>query len=325
MLVRLLMIAVAALILARNSVLSALGLSALPLAILIGMICGNLVRSEFSGRDTAVLVFSQQQVLRLGIILFGFNISFQQIASIGYQAVLLDILVIVVVLSLGIFAGVKLFRLPRELAVLTSVGSAVCGAAAIMAAEPVVKAKEKDVTVAVATVVVFGTLAMFTYPVIYRFADMEPSAFGIYIGSTVHEVAQAVAAGESVSAEAMNAAVVAKLIRVMLLAPVVIALSMLMFRNTADTGEKRPVPIPWFVFGFIAAAALNSVLVLPETVLDGLKFSAQICLAVAMAALGFKTRWATIRHVGVRPLILSLLLFLTLMLGGFALNLLFYG
>jgi uncharacterized integral membrane protein (TIGR00698 family) len=325
MLIRLLLIAIAATALAQTESFSAIGLSALPLAILMGITYGNVARPANSGRDAAVLAFSQQKLLRLGIILFGFNLSFQQIAAVGYQAILLDMIVITVVLSMGIFVGIRLFGLPREIAILTSVGSAVCGAAAIMATEPVIRAKEQDVTVAVATVVLFGTLAMFSYPVIYSFVGMESSLFGIYIGSTVHEVAQAVAAGQSIGGEAMQNAVVAKLIRVMLLAPVVIVLGSLYFQRAAGSSERRPVPIPWFVFGFIATAALNSVLTLPSIVLEGLQLASQLSLAIAMAALGIKTRWATIRQAGIKPLGLSLVLFVVLMLGGYGLNVLFYG
>lgn len=325
MLIRLLIIAFAATALAQTESLTAIGLSALPLAILMGITYGNVAKPECRGRDAAVLTFSQQKLLRLGIVLFGFNLSFQQIASVGYQAILLDLLVIAIVLSLGIAIGIRVFRLPREVAVLTSVGSAVCGAAAIMATEPVIRARERDVTVAVATVVLFGTLAMFSYPVIYSFVGMEPSLFGIYIGSTVHEVAQAVAAGQSIGGEAMQNAVVAKLIRVMLLAPVVIVLGSLFFRRDAAAGARQPVPIPWFVFGFIATAALNSLVTLPAALLEGLQLASQLSLAIAMAALGIKTRWATIRQAGIKPLALSLVLFVVLMVGGFGLNVLFYG
>lgn len=325
MLIRLLLIALIATTLAQTATLTAIGLSALPLAILMGIGYGNLARPAYRDRDATMLAFCQQKLLRLGIILFGFNLSFQQIASVGYQAILLDMLVIAIVLGLGIVVGMRVFRLPREVAVLTSVGSAICGAAAIMATEPVMRARERDVTVAVATVVLFGTLAMFSYPVIYSFAGMDPSLFGIYIGSTVHEVAQAVAAGQSIGGEAMRNAVVAKLIRVMLLAPVVLVLGSLMFRQVAGPGERRPIPVPWFVFGFIAAAAFNSVVVLPAPVLEGLQLTSQLSLAIAMAALGIKTRWATIRQAGTGPLALSLVLFIVLMVGGYGLNRLFYG
>lgn len=326
MLIRLLLMAAAALALARTAQLSALGLSALPLAIVLGILYGNLSRRPASGRDAAVLAFSQQKLLRLGIILFGFNLSFQQIAAIGWPVLLIDALVIAVVLSVGILAGTRLFGLSREVAVLTSVGSAVCGAAAVMATEPVVRARERDVTVAVATVVLFGTLAMFSYPLIFARLNIEAGVFGIYVGSTVHEVAQAVAAGQSIGEEAMRNAVVAKLIRVMLLAPVVMLLGAWMLRRVEpDSADRAPLPMPWFVLGFVAAAALNSLVVLPAIVLESLQWLSQGSLALAMAALGYKTRWRTIRQAGLRPLGLALLLFVLLMGGGLALNLYFYG
>lgn len=326
MLIRLPLLAAAALLLASTAQLSALGLSALPLAILLGILLGNLEHRSPSARDAAVLAFSQQKLLRLGIILFGFNLSFQQIVAIGWPVLLIDALVIAVVLSVGIVVGTRCFGLSREVAVLTSVGSAVCGAAAVMAVEPVVRARERDVTVAVATVVLFGTLAMFSYPLIFARLNIDAAVFGIYVGSTVHEVAQAVAAGQSIGEEAMRNAVVAKLIRVMLLAPVVMLLAAWMLRRVeVDSADRAPLPLPWFVLGFIAAAALNSLVALPPLVLDSLQWLSQGALALAMAALGYKTRWQTIRQAGLRPLGLALLLFVLLMGGGLALNLCFYG
>lgn len=328
MLIRLILIAMAATALAQTSTFSAIGLSALPLAILMGMTYGNMARPTLSVRGASVLMFSQQKLLRLGIILFGFNLSFQQIVSVGWQAIVIDISVIAVVLGLGTWLGIRVFRLPREVAVLTSVGSAICGAAAVMATEPVVRAREQDVTVAVATVVLFGTLAMFSYPVIYALVGQDPALFGIYIGSTVHEVAQAIAAGEAIGGEAMQTAVVTKLIRVMLLAPVVILLGGLMFRQAESglaRGSWRSIKLPWFVFGFIGTACINSVVDLPVRVLEGLQLTSQLALALAMAALGIKTRWHTIRAAGTRPLLLSLVLFVVLMFGGYGLNLFFYG
>ncbi|ABC31412.1 predicted membrane protein [Hahella chejuensis KCTC 2396] len=319
MLIRLVALAVCAILLAQLPFIAALGLSALPLASLLGLLYGAAATHD-THSDVAILNFCQQKLLRLGIILFGFNLSFQQIAAIGWRTVLLDAVVIISVLSTGIYLGVKLLRLPKEIATLTAIGSAVCGAAAIMAAEPVVRAKEQDVAVAVGTVVVFGTMAMFIYPVIYRFTLMEPSLFGIYIGSTVHEVAQAVAAGQSISGEAMQFAVVAKLVRVMLLAPVIIALSALLFRAPAGASSQTKIAIPWFVFGFIAAAAVNSLITLPEFVLESLRWTAQIALTLAMTALGVKTRWSAIRQAGIRPIALSCILFIVLLGGGFGLN-----
>lgn len=315
-------IAIAALLMAQVPAVAHLGLSALPLAILLGVIYGHFNHQAPSVREQAFTNFCQQRLLRTGIILFGFSLSFQQIVQVGWQAVVLDIMVTTSILLLGTWLGIKLFKLPRDLAILISAGSAICGAAAVLASEPVLKAKQQHVTVAVATVVLFGTIAMFSYPLIYQFAGMGEHNFGIYIGSTIHEVAQAVAAGDSVGAEALQAAVVVKLIRVMLLAPFILILSTLLFRNSAegDACTTRKITIPWFVFGFIAAACVNSFVVLPEIVIHSLQMLSQLTLAMAMAALGSQTQWRVLRKAGVKPMLMASTLFMVLIVGGFYLN-----
>ncbi|WPC05752.1 putative sulfate exporter family transporter [Pseudomonas benzenivorans] len=161
-----------------------------------------------------------------------------------------------------------------------------------------------------------GTLAMFSYPLIYQFSGMSEQAFGIYIGSTVHEVAQAVAAGEAVGGEALQAAVVVKLIRVMMLAPFILLLSTFLARRGDGEGGGKLV-IPWFVLGFVAAAGSNSLQVLPPALMPAIRLVSQFTLAIAMAALGVQTRWSTICQAGAGPMVLALILFLLLIVGGF--------
>ncbi|BBB27479.1 YeiH family protein [Amphritea japonica] len=297
------------------------GLSALPLAIVIGMIWGHFNHRPLNKSDTRITRFCQQRLLRSGIILFGFSLSMEQIFAVGWQALLLDALMIFIIFSMGTWIGIRVFKLHRDIAILTSVGSAICGAAAVLATESVLKPKQQHVSVAIATVVLFGTIAMFSYPLIYQFSSMSEQTFGIYIGSTVHEVAQAVAAGEAISGETLQTAVVVKLIRVMMLAPFILLLSSHLSRTTSDTSGQHII-IPWFVLGFIAATGINSLVALPEPLLNLLKLASQFCLALAMAALGLQTRWHTIKQAGPKPLLLALILFLMLICGGYFLNLL---
>ena len=168
-------------------------------------------------------------------------------------------------------------------------GSAICGAAAVLATSPVLKAKQRDITVADATVVLFGTVAMFIYPLFYQFSGMTEQAFGIFIGSTVHEVAQAVAAAEPIGGNALQNAIVVKLIRVMLLVPFILMLS------TALNRQGSKIIIPWFVLGFIIASGINSFIIIPDTILMILKLVSQFSLAIAMAALGSQTKWLVIK------------------------------
>lgn len=316
------LIAALAIGLSRVDFIAEFGLSALPLAILLGMIWGHFDQRRHSSRDSSVTLFCQQRLLRSGIVLFGFSLSIEQIFAVGWQALLLDALMIGTIFSVGTWIGIRLFKLHPDVAILTSVGSAICGAAAVLATESVLKPKQQHVTIAVASVVLFGTLAMFSYPVIYQFTDMTDQAFGIYIGSTVHEVAQAVAAGESISGETLQTAVVVKLIRVMMLAPFILILSSRLSRSDRNQASKGCVIIPWFVLGFIAATAINSLIALPEPLLQLLKLGSQFSLALAMAALGLQTRWVTIKQAGPKPLLLALVLFMMLIFGGYGLNLL---
>lgn len=313
------LIAIIAILLSKVPAIAQIGLSALPLAIVLGIVVGHLNTRKAVDKEIVFTRFCQQKLLRAGIILFGFSLSFQQIIAVGWQALVLDLLVITSIFCVGTYVGIRFFKLDRELAILTSVGSAICGAAAILATESVLKPRQQNVTVAVATVVLFGTLAMFSYPLIFQFSGMSEQAFGIYIGSTVHEVAQAVAAGEAVGGEALQNAVVVKLIRVMMLAPFILILSAYLTRDSASTSAGK-IAIPWFVFGFIAASGINSMLLLPEALLSTLQLASQFSLAIAMAALGVQTRWSTIRQAGAKPMVLSLMLFVMLMLGGFYLN-----
>lgn len=316
------MIAALALGLANLEPIAKVGLSALPLAIILGMIRGHFEHSTASKGDRRFTLFCQQRLLRAGIVLFGFSLSLEQILAVGWQALLLDAVTIFAIFTVGTWIGIRYLKLHRDVAILTSAGSAICGAAAVLATESVLKPRQQHVTVAVATVVLFGTLAMFSYPLIYQFAGMSEQAFGIYIGSTVHEVAQAVAAGESISGETLQTAVVVKLIRVMLLAPFILLLSSSLNRAAESNTEGGKIIIPWFVFGFIAAAAINSVITIPEALLGALKLSSQFSLALAMAALGLQTRWITIKQAGPKPLLLALILFLILIFGGYLLNIL---
>jgi len=284
-------------------------------------------RGETESAPSKSSLFCQQKLLRLGIILLGFSLTFQQVAQLGWQALVIDIIVICTVLLTGITVGIKVLKMDKELAVLTSVGSAVCGAAAIMATEPVVKGGHRQVSVAVATVVLFGTLSLIAYPLLFNLLPIAPEQFGIFIGSTVHEVAQAVAAGQTISPEALQTAIMTKLIRVMCLAPVVVALSLLLFREKSDTGtthQRIPIAFPHFIGFFILAVVVNSLWALPETLHEGLTFISQFSLTIAMAAMGFNTRWSTLRQAGLKPIILAAILFIVLFSVGLGLNLLLY-
>ena len=217
---------------------------------------------------------------------------------------------------------------------LIGAGSAICGAAAVLAAEPVVRGRAEQVAVAVATVVVFGTVSIFLYPALFHFNErhllvaMSPTVYGLYAGSTIHEVAQVVAAGNSISDVAANTAVVVKMTRVMMLAPFLILLSAYLARSAepsaaavSSASEKTPtIPIPWFAVIFVAVAGFNSLSLLPPRVVAAAIDLDTALLAMAMAALGLSTHLSAIRLAGVKPLALAAVLFTWLVVGGAAIN-----
>ncbi|WP_413498640.1 YeiH family protein [Buttiauxella gaviniae] len=301
-----------------------LGLGALTLAILCGMVIGNTLYPKIWQHCDGGVLFAKQHLLRLGIILYGFRLTFSQIADVGASGVIIDVLTLTSTFALACWLGQKVFGLDKQTSWLIGAGSSICGAAAILATEPVVKAEASKVTVAVATVVIFGTLAIFIYPMIYPYVTQwfTPEAFGIYTGSTMHEVAQVVAAGHAISPETENAAVIAKMLRVMMLAPFLIFLAARV-KQLAPAGQaqKSKITIPWFAVLFIVVAMFNSLHLLPAWAVNALITLDTFLLAMAMAALGLTTHFSALKKAGVRPLLMALVLFIWLIVGGGAINL----
>lgn len=231
--------ALAAMQLGRLPWFQAHGLGALTIAIALGMLLGNTVYARFAAPTLPGVAFAKQRLLRLGIILFGLRLTFQDIGQVGLAGVLIDAAMLTSTFLLAWVAGSRLFGLERNTVVLIGAGSAICGAAAVMAAEPVVKARPEQVAVAIATVVVFGTLAMVLYPFQYQWAQaagwtaFSAQTYGVYAGATIHEVAQVVVAGAAAGPDAANTAVIAKMVRVMMLAPFLVALAWVLSRTVS--------------------------------------------------------------------------------------------
>ena len=299
------------------------GFSALTLAILFGMVVGNTVYPKIWQPCDGGVIFAKQHLLRLGIILYGFRLTFAQIADVGVSGILIDVLTLSSTFFIACFLGQKVFGLDKHTSWLIGAGSSICGAAAVLATEPVVKAEASKVTVAVATVVIFGTIAIFLYPAMYPLLAHRytPETYGIYMGSTMHEVAQVVAAGHAVSPDAENAAVIAKMLRVMMLAPFLLFLAARVKQLTpAGNGEKSKITIPWFAIMFILVAVFNSFHLLPKAVVDMLVTLDTVLLAMAMAALGVTTHVSALKKAGAKPLLMALMLFVWLIVGGGVIN-----
>src|ERR1700756_4312635 len=261
--------------------LQAHGMSALTVAIVLGILLGNTVYPRIASTGGAGVAFSKQTLLRAGVVLYGLRLTLHDIGQVGTTAVLIDALLLSSTFAIAYFLGTRVFGLDRSTALLIGAGNAICGAAAVMATEPLVRAKSEQVTVAISTVVVFGTVAIFVYPALYELNlhwQLVPAvgtrAFGIYAGSTIHEVAQVFAAGRSISPETANTAVITKMVRVMMLAPFLIGLSGWLARDTSKAADAsssgsssstRKLTIPWFAFAFVAVVVINSFAWLPKS------------------------------------------------------------
>lgn len=305
---------------ASYPVVAQAGLSALTLAIVIGMILGNTVFQKFAVSCGAGIDFSKTRLLRLGIVLYGFRITYQQIASIGWRGVVIDILMIALTFTLAVWLGTRVFKLDRETSMLIGAGSSICGAAAVLATEPIVQGQAHKVSVAVATVVIFGTIGMFLYPLLYSHLNLTEAEYGVYVGSTLHEVAQVVVAGKAVGEQAAVTAVIEKMLRVMMLAPFLLILSSRIGVNGAGQKGSRKITIPWFAVLFIVAAGIHSLHILPQQLVDWIVEADTLLLAMAMAGLGVRTHVAAVRQAGPRPILLATVLFAFLIVGGYTVN-----
>ncbi|ACO03686.1 MAG TPA: YeiH family putative sulfate export transporter [Persephonella sp.] len=296
--------------------------SPLIIAILTGVIVGNLFK--FSEKFKPGIVFSLKKILRTAIVFLGFRLTFQNVAEVGLEGLIVDSIMLIGTFLLGVFVSTKIFKLDSSMGYLLASGSSICGASAVLATAPVVKAPMHHAAMAVATVTIFGTLSMFLYPVVYKaglLLDFDDLLYGLFTGATVHEVAQVVAAGFAISDPAGNTATIAKLTRVMMLAPLLIVLSFYLAKKHATHGAGvtlRDIPIPYFVFGFIAMVGVNSTGFIPADITQKINVIDGFLLTVAMAAMGIETNINKMKGVGMKPIYVAFIMFLFLFFGGIA-------
>jgi len=298
-----------------------LSLSPLIIGIALGMMYGNTLKKNMPDEWLPGITFSSKKLLRLAIILYGFRLTFQNIISVGLSAIIVDLIVIAGTLGLGLLLG-KILKIDKEIALLTGTGSAICGAAAVLGMESVLNNKAHKTAIAVSTVVIFGTLSMFLYPVLYRNGvfNLTPEQWGLYTGATVHEVAHVVGASNPMGEHISEVAVIVKMIRVIFLAPVLLFFAFIFGRSkyTGEEGGKTmKIAIPWFAFGFIAVIGFNSLNLLPQSMVEGINYIDTFLLTMAMTALGMETHLRKFKEAGLKPFILALILFIWLIFGGY--------
>lgn len=262
------------------------------------------------------VAYATRQLLRAGIVLLGAQLSFAAVLTAGLSALGLVVALVFVTL-VGILLAARALRLDPRLGLLVAVGTAICGNTAILATAPIVKARGRDVSVAVATITLFGTAAVFVYPALGLLLDLDPKLFGVWAGTAVNDTSQVVAAGFAYGEEAGQVATVVKLTRNTLLAPVLVLVVVWCARRSDGAEASRGSAarlreaLPLFVLGFLAMALLNTLGVLDASPLGGrlphvLADAGRFLVLVALAGVGLSTRLRPLREVGVRPIGLGL-------------------
>lgn len=300
-----------------------LSFSPMIVGIILGMLYANSLRNNLPETWVPGIQFCSKRILRIGIILYGFRLTFQNVVEVGIPAICIDAIIVAVTICGGVMIG-RLMKMDRGIALLTSVGSGICGAAAILGTESAIKVKPYKTAVAVSTVVIFGTIAMFLYPILYRngIVDLTPQEMGIFTGSTVHEVAHVVGAGNAMGKEVSDPAIIVKMIRVMMLVPVLLIISYSVMRAAVKSGDasgRGKISMPWFAILFLVVIGFNSLNLLPAGLVDFINTFDTFLLTMAMTALGAETSIDKFRKAGAKPFILAFILFIWLMVGGYAL------
>lgn len=277
-------------------------LSPLIIALIVGVLMANT--APIPAALQPGIQVSCRRLLRLGIVVLGLQLSLRDIAALGWATSA----VVVAVVAIGILATLAVGRalgVPGTQRLLIACGFSICGAAAVAGVSSAVRADDEDVALAVGLVVLYGTVTMFVLPPILSTLAFSLTQSGVVVGGSIHEVAQVVAAGGAMGPEVLAAATVVKLARVVLLAPVILAITLTKRRRAPHVAGRRPAPVPLFVIGFIAASVVATTLDLPSAVTHSAHLAQTMLLSAAMFALGTGLRWQLMRQVGVRPLLLG--------------------
>ncbi|MEH7883530.1 putative sulfate exporter family transporter [Bacillus sp. JJ1609] len=275
----------------------------LVIAIMFGMLWRAFVGVNSGLMEGAS--FSSKKLLRLGIILLGFRLNLSDIYNAGATVFMIAFANLVFAL-LTVYGLSRLFKVEKRLGILTACGTAICGAAAVVAIAPVIKANEKETAVGAANVAVLGTIFTIVYTLLFSYLGLNALDYGVFTGGTLHEIAHVVAAADPAGQQASDLAIIVKLTRVALLVPVAILIGFIIRRKeTQSAGQKMTLaalPIPWFILGFLAVSALNTTGVISEDAAAVIVSFAYLLIGMAMAGLGLSVDFKSFRQMGGKAL-----------------------
>ncbi|MCC3357679.1 YeiH family protein [Bacillus sp. REN16] len=277
------------------------------IAIIIGILVRNFLRIPVG--YTEGISYTLKSLLKMAIVLLGFGLSYASIFQLGHEAILL---VIIAVLAgiLFTFVLAKLFKLDGNIPMLVSLGTAICGATAIVTTSPIIRAKEEETAYAINTIFAFNVLAVLFYPLLGQLFSMSDQIFGMWAGVAIHDTSSVVAAGYSYSSAAGDTSVVIKLIRTLMLVPVTLILSIFISmksKGTTTNKVKMRKVFPAFILFFAGAVAVNTIFPLPPMLTSVTDGAAKFIILMVMASVGLGTDFKKIQSVGLRPLFVGLL------------------
>ena len=253
--------------------------------------------------------FTACHILRIGVGLLGLRIAFGDLAALGWQTAMLLVVAIASTIGLGIVLA-KAFGLQKRFGVLTGGAVGICGASAAMAIAAVLpdsKDKDRDTLLTIVGVTALSTVAMVMYPIVAGLLNLDPTQTSIFLGGTIHDVAQVVGAGYSVSEQTGDLATLTKLVRVAFLMPVVVCILLVLRMNIDKTSDAKAPGIPAFLIAFVVLMTINSLVDLPEIVTQGATDISRFALVISIAAIGMKSNLGQLLEVGLKPILLLVL------------------
>ncbi|MBM4763575.1 putative sulfate exporter family transporter [Bacillus sp. B15-48] len=284
------------------------------ISILLGVIWGNLPSIRMPVNTSLGINFSSKVLLRVGIILLGFRLNLMDIVQAGMAVFIIDLLVITFTLLFILYLG-KIFKTDKNITTLVAAGTAICGAAAIVAIAPVIKGKQEQTAIAVSCIAVLGTIGAVLFILLYPYLPLTDTEYGVLVGATLHELAHVVAASVPAGVSGGDSAILVKLGRVLMLIPVIFLISFFLNKKNKNQHQERSIknlPIPWFILGFLLMSSINTTQLIPKEVTNFLLMLSTYFLAMGMVGLGLNIKWVDFKKVGFKPIGVAILGFIGL-------------
>lgn len=310
-------IGMSAIYLSKLEVVKTFHISSLLFAIILGMLISNFTKIASADCFQSGIKFTSKKILRLGVILLGIKISLHDLQKLSLLSFLYIGLIVLTTILVVKYVADKM-GLKEKMGICLAAGTAICGASAIAAVGPIVEAEEDDTAFGIGAITFFGTIAMFVFPILFRYLELEPRFYGAWVGMTLPEVAEVVAAGGAVGSKVADGmAILTKLTRVLYLVPVSIGFTIWQAKKIKESsaGKNKKVDIPYYVIGFLVVVLLN-VMGVFSGYEDKIKYVGNIILTTAMASLGLKTNIGKMVAAGIKPLVVGFIGFLVIQILG---------